>query len=57
MKNWNSFKKTEYDELVADLSRKLSIQEISKVKIGEVNLSRKTVKLMVFFKDKNDRNY
>lgn len=45
-----------YEELKEDLCKRLSIGEIKKIKIGDVNFSRDTVQLVVYFKDKNGRN-
>ena len=46
-----------YEELLSDLRKRLSINQITKVKIGEVNFFRKTSVLMVYFEDERDNNY
>lgn len=46
-----------YDELIADLQKRLAIKNIIRVKVGNVNFLRDTARLQVIFKDDNDRNF
>lgn len=46
-----------YDELIEDLQKRLSLTNILKVKIGNVNLLRDTARLKVYFLDENDNNF
>lgn len=44
------------EELKADLSSKFGLSEIEKIKVGDINMTKKFARLMVQFKDTNEQN-
>ena len=44
-------------ELIQDLNQRYGISEIEKIKVGKIDIVKKSVRLLVYFKDTGDNNF
>ena len=44
-------------ELIQDLNQRYGISEIEKIKVGKIDIVKRSVRLLVYFKDSGDNNF
>ncbi len=44
-------------ELFQDLNQRYGISEIEKIKVGKIDIVKKSVRLLIYFKDSGDNNF